>query len=89
MLMNKLIGTMAAAVQSALANVAPGSAFAVLQSAGAGGVGWTTVNFAVQASGTVLAVVGLGSAAVNKVRNEDGTSTSEGRNENAKILAKL
>lgn len=51
-------GSIAAGVQAGVGNVAAGSVFAVLQSAGAGGAGIVAVNGVVQ-GGTVV-VAGLG-----------------------------
>jgi hypothetical protein len=51
----------AAVLHSTIGNVATGSVFATLQSAGAGGAGLAVVNGAVQAG---LAVVGAGSASI-------------------------
>ncbi|KAI4626851.1 hypothetical protein J4E83_004004 [Alternaria metachromatica] len=49
-----MVGSAAAAVQSGIGNVAAGSAFAVLQSAAAGGSGAILVNGV--AAGTVTAI---------------------------------
>lgn len=57
-------GSAAAAAHSAIGNVATGSAFAILQSAGAGGAGIAAVNTVVQAAwrwdGTAVGCLGLG-----------------------------
>lgn len=53
---------MAAAVHSLIGNVAAGSAFAVGQSAGAGGTGLVIVNGATQVGGAVMSVGSAGLA---------------------------
>jgi hypothetical protein len=52
------LGTVAAAAQSGIGNVAAGSAFAIFQSAGAGGAGLAIVNGAVQGVGVAIAAAG-------------------------------
>lgn len=52
------LGSLAAAAQSAIGNVAGGSTFAALQSAGAGGAALGTLNGVVQGVGATI----LGSA---------------------------
>jgi hypothetical protein len=51
-------GTIAASVQSGTGNVAAGSLFATLQSAGAGGTGLVAVNGAIQLGGGVMTAAG-------------------------------
>jgi hypothetical protein len=51
-------GTIAAAVQSSIGDVAAGSAFAILQSAGAGGTGLSFVNTVIQGVGVVIRAAG-------------------------------
>lgn len=59
----KLIGSIAATVQSSIGNVVAGSTFATLQSAGAGGPGLAAVNAAIQlAGGGIASAGGLGIA---------------------------
>ncbi|KAF4547163.1 Hypothetical protein D9617_55g071570 [Elsinoe fawcettii] len=53
-------GTVAAAAQSAVGNVAAGSVFATLQSAGAGGVGLAAVNGMIQIGGGLITILGSG-----------------------------
>jgi hypothetical protein len=50
-----MLGSIAAGVQSTIGNVATGSIFAVLQSAGAGGAGLAAVNGVAQMVGGVIA----------------------------------
>lgn len=57
--------SVAAAVHSTIGNVAPGSAFAVLQSAGAGGAGAQVVAGFVQVAGAVAATGGAAALAAN------------------------
>ncbi|KAH8801371.1 hypothetical protein F5884DRAFT_862071 [Xylogone sp. PMI_703] len=52
-------GTWAAGIQSGIGNVAAGSVFATMQSAGAGGAGAAVLNTAVQAGG-LLTTAGTG-----------------------------
>jgi hypothetical protein len=51
-------GTIAATAQGTIGNVAAGSVFATLQSAGAGGAGLAAVNGAVQIGGGIMATIG-------------------------------
>ncbi|KAL2138697.1 hypothetical protein VTI28DRAFT_6370 [Corynascus sepedonium] len=53
-------GSIAAGAQSSIGNVAAGSAFATLQSAGAGGAGATVVNGIIQTAGASVAGVASG-----------------------------
>ncbi|KAG8630678.1 hypothetical protein KVT40_002297 [Elsinoe batatas] len=53
-------GTAAATTQSTLGNVAAGSVFATLQSAGAGGFGLAAINGAIQIGGGLIAMLGFG-----------------------------
>ena len=53
-------GTVAAATQSSIGNVAAGGVFATLQSAGAGGAGLAAVNGVVQIGGGVITTIGSG-----------------------------
>jgi hypothetical protein len=55
-------GTIAAAAQGGIGNVAARSAFAILQSAVAGGAGLAAVNGAVQIGGGIMATIGPGIA---------------------------
>lgn len=57
------LGSLAAAAQSAIGNVAAGSTFAALQSAGTGGATLGTINGVVQGVGATI----LGSAAYLKI----------------------
>ena len=50
----------AAAVHGSIGNIASGSIFATLQSAGAGGAGVTVVNGVVQAAGAGVAAAAAG-----------------------------
>ena len=52
------LGTIAAAAQSGMGSVGAGSAFAIFQSAGAGGAGLAIINGAVQGVGAAIAGVG-------------------------------
>lgn len=54
------VASIAATVQSSIGNVAAGSIFATLQSAGAGGVGAAVVSGAVQIGGAGVAAAGAG-----------------------------
>lgn len=51
-------GSLAAGMQSGIGNVVAGSLFAILQSAGTGGVGLATVNGVVQAGGAMMTAAG-------------------------------
>jgi len=55
-------GTIAAGVQSSIGNVAAGSVFATLQSAGTGGAGLAVVNGVAQVGGCAMAAAGSGLA---------------------------
>lgn len=53
-----LPGTVAAAAQSSIGNIAAGSVFATLKSAGAGGAGLAAVNGVVQVGGGLITTLG-------------------------------
>lgn len=53
-----MTGSLAAGVQSSIGNVAAGSTFATLQSAGTGGAGLAAVNGVVQAAGVLMTAAG-------------------------------
>ncbi|OCK92363.1 uncharacterized protein K441DRAFT_678911 [Cenococcum geophilum 1.58] len=55
-------GTIAAGAQGSIGNVAAGSVFATLQSAGAGGAGLAAVNGVAQVGGCAMAAAGSGLA---------------------------
>jgi len=61
-----VLGSIASVAQSYIGNVALGSAFACLQSAGAGGYGLAVLHGAAQAGGATLTAAG-GSAAIFKL----------------------
>lgn len=60
MVVDSVLGTLVASIQSSIGNVVSPSIFATLQSAGAGGYGLPIVQYAVQAAGgAILAAVGV------------------------------
>lgn len=69
-------GSAAAVAQAAIGNVAAGSAFAVLQSAGAGGAGLALVNGIVGASATATAV-GATATGLAKAKKDDEKDAEE------------
>lgn len=66
--------------QASIGNVAAGSAFAIIQSAGAGGAGLAFVNSIVGASTTAIALgaTALGIASTTKKENEQNVDEMEG-----------
>lgn len=70
------IGSAAAAIQSAIAPVAGGSAFALLQSAGAGGYGVPIVHGVVQA-GSALAMSVAAAASRKKKQSPANTALTD------------
>lgn len=73
-------GSAAAAAQAGIGNVVAGSAFAVLQSAGAGGAGLAIVNAVVGTSAAAIAV-GTTAPAVAKAVREDQAAMQEEKDE--------
>jgi hypothetical protein len=81
------IGSAAAVMQSGIDNVASGSMFAILQSAGAGGVGASILGLGVfAATGAVVGVIAVPLLinAVRKELEEDGRCEQEEGNEKEK-----
>lgn len=64
-----MTGSIAAGVQAGIGNVVAGSAFAILQSAGAGGAGAAIVGGAVQAAG----IIGVATTAVRARRDNNAS----------------
>jgi len=72
-----ILGSAAAGIQSGIGSVAAGSAFAILQSAGAGGAGLAVVNGVVQAAGAIVGATGL----ATKIKGQGDEHSANGDQE--------
>lgn len=82
------LGSAAAAAQAGIGNVAAGSGFALLQSAGAGGAGLAVVNGIVGGSASAVAIFGAATSRIvrtirtNQEEDEQATEASEKHTDN-------
>lgn len=68
--LTKFTGSLAAGFQVGIGNIASGSSFAILQSAGSGGLGYVTVNGVVQSITSIILGSTVAERVVEAVREE-------------------
>jgi hypothetical protein len=69
-LLTKFIVTRAAVIHGYIGNVAAGSTFAILQSAGAGGIGLVIVNGVVQVGAVIALGSGIAASVVETIKQK-------------------